>query len=77
VDEYATLDVVRTETEAEMIRSLLESAGITSIHRPTNQGAGAFDGATFGAGPREIVVDPGDLEAAREVLAAQRSGTGT
>jgi hypothetical protein len=74
VDEYATLDVVKTEAEAEMICSLLRTAGITSIHRPTNQGAGAFDGATFGAGPREIVVNSGDLEAAREVLAAQRSG---
>jgi len=71
VDDYATLDVVKTEIEAELIQSLLESAGITSIHRPTNQGAGAFDGATFGVGPREIVVNRGDLEAARAVLAAQ------
>jgi Putative prokaryotic signal transducing protein len=75
VDEYATLDVVRTEAEAEIIRSLLEGAGITSINRPTNQAAGAFDGATFGVGPREILVSAGDLEAARAVLADQRSGT--
>jgi Putative prokaryotic signal transducing protein len=75
VDEYATLDVVRTEAEAELIRSLLENAGITSINRPTNQAAGAFDGATFGLGPREILVSTGDLEAARAVLADQRSGT--
>ena len=75
MDEYATLDVVRTEAEAELIRSLLESAGIASINRPTNQAAGAFDGATFGVGPREILVSAGDLEAARAVLADQRSGT--
>ena len=71
MDEYATLDVVKTEVEAQMITSLLESAGIASSHRPTNQGAGAFDGATFGAGPREIVVNRSDLEAAREVLKSQ------
>ena len=73
MDEYATLDVVKTEIEAEMIQSILESAGITSIHRPTNQAAGAFDGATFGVGPREIVVNRSDLEAARAALADQRN----
>jgi len=73
VDDYATLDVVKTEIEAEMIQSILESAGITSIHRPTNQAAGAFDGATFGVGPREIVVNRNDLEAARAALADQRN----
>ena len=68
-----TIDVVRTGTEAQLVVSLLEAAGIAAVHRPTNQAAGAFDGATFGAGAREILVDAQDETAARELLAAQRS----
>ena len=68
--DLATVEVVRTETEAELLCSLLESAGITSIHRVTDQGAGAFDGLASG-GPHEILVRSEDLASAREVLAAQ------
>jgi len=74
MDDLVAVDVVKTEAEAELICSLLRTAGITSIHRPANQGAGAFDGATFGGGPREVVVNAGDLDAAREILQTQRSG---
>jgi hypothetical protein len=70
MDDLATVEVVRTETEAELLCSLLESAGITSIHRVTDQGAGAFDGLASG-GPQEILVRAEDLVRAREVLAAQ------
>ena len=38
MDEYATLDVVRTEAEAELIRSVLESAGITALTVPRTSG---------------------------------------
>jgi hypothetical protein len=68
--DLETVEVVRTETEAELLCSLLESAGITSIHRVTDQGACAFDGLASG-GPQEILVRAEDLAGAREVLAAQ------
>jgi hypothetical protein len=72
--DEATVEVVRTEAEAELLCSLLRNAGIRCMQRPTNQGVGAADGVTFGVGPREIVVNAADLAAAREVLEAQRSG---
>ena len=68
--DLETVEVVRTESEAQMLSSLLESAGITSIYRVTNQGAGAFDGLSTG-GPHEILVRPEDLASAREVLDAR------
>jgi len=68
--DLETVEVVRTESEAQMLCALLESAGITSIHRVTNQGAGAFDGLASG-GPHEILVRPEDLAPAREVLASR------
>jgi Putative prokaryotic signal transducing protein len=66
-DELAAVEVVGTEPEAELLCSLLRSAGIKCMHRPTNQGAGAFDGWSAG-GPREILVRAEDIVAAREVL---------
>ena len=68
--DLETVEVVRTETEAELLCSLLESAGIAAIHRVTNQGAGASDGLTSG-GPHEVLVRPEDLASAREVLDAR------
>jgi Putative prokaryotic signal transducing protein len=70
VADLETVEVVRTETEAELLCSLLETAGISAIHRVTNQGAGAFDGIATG-GPHEILVRPEDLASAREVLASR------
>jgi hypothetical protein len=72
VDDYATVEVVQTEAEAELLCGLLRSAGILCMHRLTNRGAGAFEGLPVG-GPHEVVVHPGDLQWARDVLAAQRS----
>ena len=66
-DELAAVEVVGTEPEAELLCSLLRSAGIKCMHRLTNQGAGAFDGWSAG-GPREILVRAEDIVAAREVL---------
>jgi hypothetical protein len=61
------LTVASNEVEAEVIRGLLETAGIASFHRPTNFGAGATDGFTP-SGPREVLVNPAQLEDARIVL---------
>jgi Putative prokaryotic signal transducing protein len=73
MEKLETVEVVKTEGEAELLCSLLRSAGITCMHRLTNQGAGAFDGMPVG-GPHEVIVNSGDLAAARELLSAQRSG---
>ena len=67
VDDLVTVEVVRTQTEAEMLCSLLRTAGITCTYRLTNQGAGAFDGVPTG-GPQEILVRGEELADARSVL---------
>jgi hypothetical protein len=66
--DVVRLTVVANELEAEMIRSLLSTAGIESIQRYTDFGAGALDGMPSGGGPREILVHAGDLDAARELI---------
>jgi len=63
------LTVVANPVEAEMIRSLLSTEGIESLVKQTNFGAGIMDG--MGGGPQEILVDPADLESARELLTPQ------
>ena len=73
MDAFATVEVVRTEAQAELLCSVLRNAGIKCMHRPTNQAAGAFDGAVMGLGPREVVVDAENLASAREVLDAQQN----
>jgi hypothetical protein len=67
--EPVSLTVVGSEFEAEVIRGELAAAGIESMHRPTNFGAGATDGFTP-SGAREILVRPEQLEDARAFLAA-------
>jgi hypothetical protein len=67
VDDLVTVEIVGTEAEAELLCSLLRSAGIRSMHRLTDRGAGAFEGMPAG-GPREILVRAEDHVAAREVL---------
>jgi Putative prokaryotic signal transducing protein len=64
------LTIVPSEPEAEMIRQLLATAGIESMQRPTDFGAGAFDGWSPG-GPREVLVAGSDLEAARELISGE------
>ncbi len=54
-----------------MVRSLLSTAGIESMQRSTDFGAGALDGAASSAGPREILVHAGNLETARELIEPQ------
>jgi hypothetical protein len=70
MDELVVVDVVATEAEAELLCSLLRSAGINCIRRQTNFGAGASDGVPVG-GPQEVVVRREDADAAREVLSEQ------
>ena len=67
MDDLASVEVLQTEPEAELVCSLLRSAGIECMHRSTNMGAGVFEGLP--GGPREVFVRTEDLAAAREVLA--------
>jgi hypothetical protein len=71
VDEFAVLDVVATEQEAEVLAGLLRSAGIEAVARQTNVGAGASDGLST-VGPYALLVRAEDLDAARNVLEEQQ-----
>jgi Putative prokaryotic signal transducing protein len=62
------LTVVANEVDAELVCGLLRSNGIACDFRSTDTAAGARDGAAGPVGPREIVVDEADLDAARELL---------
>ena len=66
-DELVRLTIVPSEVEAEIIRGLLEDAGIRSLLRPTDAAAAAFDGWAPG-GAREVLVAAADLERARELV---------
>ena len=67
MEELVVVDVVGSEPEAELLCSLLRSAGIECTRRQTNLGAGASDGLSI-SGPHEVVVRSEDAAAAREVL---------
>jgi hypothetical protein len=71
VSDLTVLEVVATESEAELLRSLLEEAGIPSMQRLTNMGAGIGEGLPV-FGPREILVRTEHLTRAREVLQKQQ-----
>jgi hypothetical protein len=66
MDDLAPVEVVGTESEAELLCSLLRSAGIRCMHQPTNMGAAVFEGLP--GGPRQVLVRIDDLAAARQVL---------
>ncbi len=70
----ARLTIVPNELAAELVCSFLRAEGIRCGHRITNIGAGAWDGVPSAAGPREVLVGPADLDAAREVLASAEHG---
>jgi hypothetical protein len=70
-NDLVRLRIVANELEAEMVRSLLSTAGIESLQRYTDVGAGAYDGMPSGGGPREILVHANDLEAARELVGSE------
>jgi hypothetical protein len=71
--EPVRLTVVQNEPQAELLCTFLRAEGIRCGHRITDMGAGAWDGVPSG-GPREVLVDPTDLAAARTVLAAAEHG---
>jgi hypothetical protein len=65
--DVTVMEVVGSEPEAEMVCSLLRTAGIQCFHRATNVGSGAADGMPVG-GPRAILVREEDLTTALEVV---------
>jgi len=70
-DDWVVVEVARSEPEAELLCSVLRSAGIECVPRLTNQGAGAGDGlGTVGA--HDIVVSPQDAHEARQILHGSR-----
>ena len=72
MDEPVVAKVVGSEPEAELLCSLLRSAGIECDARQTNFGAGASDGMP--GGPYELLVRPADLDDAREILRGDATG---
>ena len=66
-DDWVVVEVADSEPEAELLCSLLRSAGIECLPRLTNSGAGAGDGlGTVGA--HDILVRSEDAQDAREIL---------
>ena len=70
MDDLVVVGYAGSEGEAVSLSALLETAGIKSIYRVTNTGAGAYDGWAAGA-QHEIIVSAKDAELAREVLASK------
>ena len=70
-DEPVVVEVAGSQPEAEMVCSLLRSAGIACVPRLTNRGAGAGDGWGIG-GQHEIMVRSKDAQAARKILRRPR-----
>jgi hypothetical protein len=68
------LTIVPNELEADLVCSFLRGQGIRCGHRVTNMGAGGWDGVPNAGGPREVLVDPADLDVAREALASAELG---
>jgi hypothetical protein len=70
-EEWVAVEVAGSEPEAELLCSVLRSAGIEFLPRLTNRGAGAGDGlGTVGA--HDIMVNPRDAQGAREILRGSR-----
>ena len=69
-EQIVKLTVVANEIEAEVILSLLRTAGIESVQQMTNYGAGGIDAVGSG-GPREILVRAEDLERATALIEEQ------
>lgn len=70
-DDRAVVTVVASEPEAQVVCGLLRSQGIDCAYRDTD----AIDSTVedfIAAGPQEILVHASDLEAAKELIAAQQ-----
>ena len=68
MDDAVVVKVVANEAEADIVCGLLRSNGIECGHRETDAIDSVLEDFTP-AGPREIIVRPADLEAARAVVA--------
>jgi len=68
MDEPVRVTIVPNEIAADVVCTFLRAEGIRCGHRVTNIGAGAWDGVPNVGGAREILVDPSDLDAARQAL---------
>ena len=69
-EQSVVLTVVSGEPEADLVCQLLRTAGIECGHRETEAIDSPLEDFTA-AGPREILVQEADLEAARAVLASR------
>ena len=67
-NEGVVVAVVGDETEAEIVRGLLDSAGIASASRPTEAIDSPLEDFSSALSPQEILVGESDVEAARELL---------
>ena len=68
MEDAVRVTVVPGEPEAEVLCGLLRANGIKCVFRPTDEADSAFEGFGGEGGTREILVDPSDLEVARELL---------
>jgi putative signal transducing protein len=71
-EEQVVVTVVASGPEADIVCGLLRSAGIECGYRDTEAIDLSLEEFTA-AGPREILVHPSDLDAARELLDADSS----
>jgi putative signal transducing protein len=69
VSEPIRLTIAPNELAAGAIVALLETEGIASIQRKTDFAVGVTDASTSSFGPREILVNPEDLDRARDLIA--------
>ena len=67
MEDAVVVKVVADEGEAELACGLLRSAGIECGYRDTEAIESPLEDFTA-AGPREVLVHPADLEAARALL---------
>jgi len=68
MDEGVPATTVTGESEADVVCGLLRSAGIECGHWVTEETDSLLEGIASDC-PREVLVHPSDLEAARAVLA--------
>lgn len=69
-DDSVVVTVVSSASEADIACGLLRSAGIECAHRDTESIESPVEDF-IAAGPQEILVHAADLQAAKELLAAQ------
>ena len=74
MEEPVRVTIAPNEVAADVICTFLRAEGIRCNHRVTNMGAGGWDGVPNAGGAREVLVDPADLDAAREALASAELG---